>query len=330
VGEERSLLAGACACGNLRPDARTRVIPILSHDEAPVRHCAKVGYETVVSVPIRLQQRLLGEFNLFFRQPVLLGADEIELLDSLASHLASSLEGLRADALDREAAVAQERALLARNLHDSIAQSLAFLKIQVQLLRGAVNKGQTEQTEIALDELDTGLRESMGDVRELLVHFRTRTNTDDIAQALQETLQKFRSQTGLPAQLLVQGQGLPLPADVQVQVLHIIQEALSNVRKHAAATEIAVEMIRGARWRFLVRDNGSGFDTLQHPGESHVGLNIMRERAARIGAVVDIRSRAGQGTTVTLTLPEHPEVVAGAPPPVAAGEVPLVQTGSAV
>ena len=128
VEEERSLLAGACACGNLRPDARTRVIPILSHDDAPVRHCAKVGYESVVSVPIRLQQRLLGEFNLFFRQPVLLGADEIELLDALASHLASSLEGLRAAALDREAAVAEERALLARNLHDSIAQSLAFLK----------------------------------------------------------------------------------------------------------------------------------------------------------------------------------------------------------
>ena len=311
VGEERSLLAGACACGNLRPDARTRVIPILSHDDAPVRHCAKVGYESVVSVPIRLQQRLLGEFNLFFRQPVLLGADEIELLDALASHLASSLEGLRADALDREAAVAQERALLARNLHDSIAQSLAFLKIQVQLLRSAVNKGHAAQTESALDELDTGLRESIGDVRELLVHFRTRTNTDDIAQALQETLQKFQNQTGLPAQLQVHGQGLPLPSDVQVQVLHIVQEALSNVRKHAGATEVGVEVAKGARWRFAVRDNGAGFDTRKHPGESHVGLNIMRERAARIGAAVDVSSRTGQGTTVTLTLPDHPEVIAG-------------------
>ncbi len=311
VEEERSLLAGACACGNLRPDARTRVIPILSHDEAPVRHCAKVGYESVISVPIRLQQRLLGEFNLFFRQPVLLGADEIELLDALASHLASSLEGLRADALDREAAVAQERALLARNLHDSIAQSLAFLKIQVQLLRSAVHKGHALQTESALDELDTGLRESIGDVRELLVHFRTRTNTDDIAQALQVTLQKFQNQTGLPAQLQVHGQGLPLPSDVQVQVLHIIQEALSNVRKHAGATEVEVEVAKGARWRFAVRDNGAGFDTGKHPGESHVGLNIMRERAVRIGAEVDVSSRAGQGTTVTLTLPEHPEVTAG-------------------
>lgn len=306
VEEERSLLAGACACGNLSPDARTRVIPILSHDEAPVRHCAKVGYESVVSVPIRLQQRLLGEFNLFFRTPLLLSEDEIELLDALASHLASALEGLRADALDREAAVAEERALLARNLHDSIAQSLAFLKIQVQLLRTAVQRGQESQMLGALDELDTGLRESISDVRELLVHFRTRTNTDDIEQALQETLQKFQSQTGLSAQLQVQGQGLPLPSDVQIQVLHVLQEALSNVRKHAGATQVGLDVVKGERWRFVVRDNGAGFDTARHPGESHVGLNIMRERAGRIGAEVKVASRAGQGTTVTLTLPPHP------------------------
>jgi two-component system nitrate/nitrite sensor histidine kinase NarX len=324
VEEERSLLAGACACGNLRPDARTRVIPILSHDEAPVRHCAKVGYESVITVPIRMQQRLLGEFNLFFRTPILLSADEIELLDALASHLASSLEGLRADALDREAAVAEERALLARNLHDSIAQSLAFLKIQVHLLRTAVQKGQAPQVQGALDELDIGLRESIGDVRELLVHFRTRTNTDDIEQALQETLQKFQSQTGLSGQLQIQGEGLPLPSDVQVQVLHVVQEALSNVRKHAGATQVGLEVHKGERWRFVVRDNGAGFDTAKHPGQSHVGLNIMRERAGRIGAEVGIVSRAGQGTTVTLILPPHPEVSssaarAAAATPVAAG-----------
>ncbi len=313
VEEERSLLAGACACGNLKPDARTRVIPIISHDDAPVRHCAKVGYESVVSVPIRLQHRLLGEFNLFFRTPVLLSTEEIELLDALASHLASSLEGLRAAALDREAAVAEERALLARNLHDSIAQSLAFLKIQVQLLRTAVLQGQPPQVNKALDELDLGLRESIGDVRELLVHFRTRTNSDDIEQALQETLQKFQGQAGLPVRLRVHGEGLPLPPDVQVQVLHVVQEALSNVRKHAGASQVTLEVAKGARWRFVVRDDGAGFDPIRPPGESHVGLKIMRERAGRIGAELELASRPGQGTTLTLTLPPHPVVASGAP-----------------
>jgi two-component system nitrate/nitrite sensor histidine kinase NarX len=203
--EERSLLAGACACGSLKPDARTRVMPILGHEASPMRSCARAGYESVVSVPVRLQQRLLGEIDLFFRTTVQLSAEEGDLLDALASHLASGLESLRADALEREAAVGEERALLARELHDSIAQSLAFLKIQVQLLRSASQKSQVQNVQTALDELDAGLRESILDVRELLVHFRTRTNTLDIETALQETLQKFKHQTGLPALFQISG-----------------------------------------------------------------------------------------------------------------------------
>ena len=293
--EERSLIAGACACGSLQPDARTRVIPIHNHDAAPMRHCARAGYENLVSVPVRLQQRLIGEVDLFFRSEVHLNADEIELLDALASHLASALEGLRAAALEREAAVGEERALLARELHDSIAQSLAFLKIQAQLLRSAVHKQQTEQVQSTLDELDAGLRESINDVRELLVHFRTRTNTDDIEAALQVTLQKFQHQTGLPTRLQLEGEGLPLPADVQVQVLHVLQEALSNVRKHADATHVSLDVSKGERWRFHVRDNGVGFDTGQQRSENHVGMKIMRERAERIGATVTMVSSPWSG-----------------------------------
>ena len=309
--EERSLIAGACACGNLKPDARTRVIPIQSHDASPMRHCARAGYENLVSVPVRLQQRLIGEVDLFFRSEVQLNADETELLDALASHLASALEGLRAAALEREAAVGEERALLARELHDSIAQSLAFLKIQVQLLRTAVQKAQPERVQSTLDELDAGLRESINDVRELLVHFRTRTNTDDIETALKETLQKFQHQTGLPTRLQLEGEGLPLPADVQVQVLHVLQEALSNVRKHASATHVSLDVHRGARWRFTVRDNGAGFDVRQQRSETHVGMKIMRERAERIGAAVQIESQPGHGTSITLTLPPYPVAASG-------------------
>lgn len=309
--EERSLIAGACACGSLQPDARTRVIPIHSHDAAPMRHCARVGYQNLVSVPVRLQQRLIGEIDLFFRSEVHLNADETELLDALASHLASALESLRAAALEREAAVGEERALLARELHDSIAQSLAFLKIQAQLLRAAVQRQQPEKVQSTLDELDAGLKESINDVRELLVHFRTRTNTDDIEAALQETLQKFQHQTGLPTRLQLEGEGLPLPADVQVQVLHVLQEALSNVRKHAGASHVSLDVHKGLHWRFVVRDNGSGFDTTRQHRETHVGTKIMRERAERIGATVQIESRTGQGTTVTLELPPNPVAANG-------------------
>jgi two-component system nitrate/nitrite sensor histidine kinase NarX len=265
-----------------------------------------MGYQNLVSVPVRLQQRLIGEVDLFFRSTVQLSTEETELLDALASHLASALEGLRASALEREAAVGEERALLASELHDSIAQSLAFLKIQAQLLRTAVHKQRPDQVQSTLDELDTGLKESINDVRELLVHFRTRTNTEDIESAVKETLQKFQHQTGLPTRLQVEGEGLPLPADVQVQVLHVLQEALSNVRKHAGASHVSLDVHKGARWRFHVRDNGTGFDARQQRSENHVGMKIMRERAERIGASVQIASEPGHGTTMTLTLPPYP------------------------
>ncbi len=312
--EERSLIAGACACGSLQSDARTRVIPIHSHDQAPVRHCARVGYRNLVSVPVRLQQRVIGEIDLFFRGEVHLSAEESELLDALASHLASALEGLRAEALEREAAVGEERALLARELHDSIAQSLAFLKIQAQLLRGAVQRQDARKVQSTLDELDAGLKESINDVRELLMHFRTRANTGDIESALQETLQKFQHQSGLPTRLQLDGEGLPLPADVQVQVLHVVQEALSNVRKHADATQVSLNVHKGLRWQFVVRDDGVGFDAGQHIDETHVGTKIMRERAERIGADVEIASSPGQGTSVTLTLPANPVATSAATP----------------
>ncbi|TWO72735.1 HAMP domain-containing protein [Caenimonas sedimenti] len=310
--QEHSLPAGACACGNLQPASGTRVIPI--HADLPLhrRPCAEAGYAALVSVPIRLQQRLLGELNLFFRSPVALSDEEAELLDALASHLASAVEGLRAAALAREAAVAAERGHLAGELHDSIAQSLAFLKIQAQLLRTSLQRGQAKQVQATLDELDAGLLESTNDVRALLLHFRTRTNIEDIEPALQLTLQKFRHQTGLRAHLEISGQGLPLPPDVQVQVLHVLQEALSNVRKHARATEARLEVTKGRRWRFAVHDNGAGFDPSLVQDETHVGLKMMRERAACFGCEVRVASGTA-GTTVELSLPEHPAVLPARP-----------------
>lgn len=314
LDDERSLMAGTCDCGSVQPGSRIRVIRIQADTAIRPRACTRSGYTSMVSVPIRLQQRLLGELNLFFSGPAKLTSEETELLDALSSHLASGLEGLRAAALERETAVAGERALLAQELHDSIAQSLSFLKIQVQLLRTSLRRGQEAKVQTVLDELDAGLLESVNDVRELLVHFRTRTNTDDIEPALQATVRKFQHQTGLPAHLEVHGQALPLPPDVQVHVLHVLQEALSNVRKHAEAAEVWLEVAKGRCWRFTVRDNGRGFDDTQDRGESHVGLKIMRERAARIGAEVSITSSLGGGTSVILILPEHPTGLAGTAP----------------
>jgi two-component system nitrate/nitrite sensor histidine kinase NarX len=310
VDEEQCVATGRCLCGQPQADAATRVIPIRADDDS-LGHCGRAGYETVVSVPVRLHDRLVGELNLFYRSAATLADDDRALLETLASHLAGAIESLRAGALEREAAVAEERGLLARELHDSIAQGLSFLKIQVGLLRDAQRRGDRQRAEHALAELDAGVRESLADVRELLVHFRTRTNREDIEPALRTTLQKFEHQTGLRTHLAVQGDGLPLAADVQVQVLHVVQEALSNVRKHARAREVWVELRQSPQWRVEVRDDGQGFHAAAPASdETHVGLRIMRERAQSIGATVEVASVPGAGTCVALTLPERERLAA--------------------
>ena len=182
---------------------------------------------------------------------------------------------------------------------------MLFRSLQVGRLHGALQRGDRPQLEATLAEVEAGVQESLADVRELLLHFRTRTNNEDIAQALRATLHKFELQTGLATHLSLEGQGLPLGSDVQIQVLHIVQEALSNVRKHARAREVWVEVERAPQWRFEIRDDGQGFDAEDNPADdTHVGLRIMRERAARIGAQVEVVSVPGSGTAIVLSLPE--------------------------
>jgi two-component system nitrate/nitrite sensor histidine kinase NarX len=303
---ERCLVPGSCHCGTPQPGAR--VIPI-TLDANGGSHCAKARFVSLINVALTVQGRAMGEIDLLYREPPELPEADRELLDSLASHLSSAMDSLRNEALQRESAVAEERGMLARELHDSIAQSLAFMKIQLQLLKDAQQKGQAATAARLLDELELGLKESTADVRALLMHFRTRTDGEDLLPALQQTLQKFRLQSGVKAELEVDGHGAPLPADVQVQLLHVVQEALSNVRKHARAQQVHIRLAHQPHWQIEVRDDGCGFDAeAGAPDDSHVGLRIMRERAAKVGAAVELDSRPGAGTCVRVSLPE-PEVM---------------------
>jgi two-component system nitrate/nitrite sensor histidine kinase NarX len=302
--KEQCLDAGDCHCGMPQAAAGVRVIPIRLLPQDSLEHCARADFETLLSLPIRLHERTMGELDLFFNAQVSPSEAERSLLEALVAHLSAAMENLRLDSLAKEAAVSQERNLLARELHDSIAQSLAFLKIQVQLMRDALASGNAARIQSVLGEIDAGVRESYGDVRELLVHFRTRANAEHIEPALQTTLRKFEHQSGVKARLQMQGQGLPLSPDLQIQVLHILQEALSNVRKHAHASRVWLDVQQQPRWRFEVRDDGIGFKA-DDPGrnETHVGLRIMAERAERIGATLEVISTPGQGSSVVLELP---------------------------
>jgi two-component system nitrate/nitrite sensor histidine kinase NarX len=305
---EHCLARGECACG----DSAARngaVIHVMTGKRAPINltlpHCRDAGFATVAAFPIAAQQQVLGVFNLFYREAHEIPGDERHLYDSLGRNLGVAIESLRLVSRERELAIAEERNLLAQELHDSIAQSLAFLNLQTQMLRKALAAPDAAETTRIVDEIEAGVQESYADVRELLVHFRTRIADGDIELGVRSLLARFQHQTGVPTDLRVTGSAAPLAPDDLLQVMHILHEALSNVRKHSGASKVEIDLDRGPGYRFAVRDNGCGFDPARPPDDAadHVGLRIMRERATRIGAQVDVRSKPGAGTEVRLRLP---------------------------
>lgn len=314
--QEACVDMGQCLCGAAARTGCSRVDLLDGMAPDVAVDCRRAGYRTVAVFPIRLQRDLLGIVNLFFTTPRRIGQEDRQLLETLGQHLGAAIENQRLASRARELAVYEERSLLSRELHDSIAQSLAFLNIQVQMLEDSLARDARGEVPEVLGRIREGVQESYDDVRELLTHFRARVKEEeDIGVALRRMLARFGSQAGLATDFSDTGTGLPLHAESQLQVLHILQEALSNVRKHAGAGCVALAVHRGATYRFTVTDDGHGFDAHAAPdaGETHVGLRIMRERAQRIGAQLVVRSQPGGGTVVSLALP-----VTQAPAPAAA------------
>ena len=220
--------------------------------------------------------------------------------------MGAALENRRLDAKARELAIVQERSLVAQGLHDSLAQGLNFLNLQLQLLEDAVRRNDTAEVEEIVPLLRMGVDGSYQDVRELLTNFRSKLEQGDLRRAIEETVQRFRRQTGCETTLeLDYAQGTPLAPEQQLQVLFILQEALSNVRKHAAAKHVHISVRNARDFTLEVTDDGQGYDPREvaERGEAHIGLDIMRERAARMNAVITLESAPGEGARVALLLP---------------------------
>lgn len=308
VREEAVLAAGECLCGNAARKLTPTVCNIAAAPAGMTRsQCARAGFVTTAAFPVSHNKRLLGQFNLFFKSPRTLGPQESQLLETLGQHLGLAVENLRLVMREREMAISEERNLLAQELHDSIAQGLAYINIQVQLLENALQRADiVAATEVAR-QIGAGVQESYDDVRELLVHFRTRVVPDDLAGTLRTVLQKFEGQTGIATTLQINGIGAPLSPDASVQVLHIVQESLSNIRKHARAHTVSICLEQGVPGvELTIRDDGVGFDPINDlavNSDNHVGLKIMKERCQRIGGTLTIHSAPQHGTQVVLTLP---------------------------
>ena len=306
---ENALNCGECLCGEVIQSGMPAVFDTVNPPRGmKLGSCIREGFATATAFSIVHGKRRLGVYNLYFRETHPLSAQERHLLETLGQHLGVAIENERLKSREMELAVSEERNLLAQELHDSIAQGLAFLNIQVQLLQDSLRKGRQEEALQTADQLREGVQESYDDVRELLVHFRTRMLQSDLDSAITSALEKFEGQTGIATRFDQIGHGAPLdPAD-EIQIMHIIQEALSNIRKHARATSVQVTLRRNTMGADIeVRDDGIGFDTENEPNvrsDRHVGLQIMRERAHRVGAECRIVSSIGQGSRVLLSLPK--------------------------
>ena len=303
---ERCLAMGECLCGEAA-ESGSAVVKFMAPVQADnvMYQCQKAGYQTVSVFPIRFGRQVLGVFNLYYGEPRTFSQAERQILETLGQHLAVAIENQRLVSREKEMAVSEERNLLAQELHDSIAQSLAFLNLQAQLMEDSLRRSAMDETREVLGQIREGIQESYDDVRELLVHFRTRIKHEDIELTIRGSLEKFELQTGIKTALAVSGTSIPLSPEQHLQVLHILQEALSNVRKHSGAQRVEIEMRRDGGYWFRVRDDGRGFDpaALDSKKGVHVGLRIMKERAQRIGGKISIESMPGRGSEITLTLP---------------------------
>jgi len=275
-------------------------------ERAHAQHCLRAGFASVAVFGIVSQSEPLGTFSLHFRRERNMPPSEVQLLQALGRNLGVALKTRRLAALARQLAVSEERNLVAQGLHDSIAQGLSFLKMQVHLLDSAAADGNLDEVREIVPLLAGGVEESYDDVRELLLNFRSKLGTGALRPAVDDTVARFRRQSDAELTLDYRDEGgPPLPADQQLQVLFVLQEALSNIRKHAEAQNVRVSVVNGRDFRLVIEDDGVGYDPadIAARGEAHVGFHIMRERAKRLAGTLTLASEPGRGSRVELVLP---------------------------
>ena len=266
--------------------------------------CSEDGFKMVSAFQIKAHSKVLVFFNLQFRHEHIFTSTEKRLIETLSQHMGVAIEAHDSKQRDREMAILQERNLVAQGLHDSIAQGLNFLNLQVQMLEESLARRDWQQMADITPLLRAGVRESYDDVRELLNNFRVKLGSLDLAEALALTIDKFQQQSQVPVTFNQRGQGRLRSPEQQLQIIFILQEALSNIRKHAKASQVTVTLINGHDLILSITDNGVGFDMdrVASEQEGHIGLNIMRERAARLGGHLSVYAESGKGTRIILSI----------------------------
>lgn len=262
---------------------------------------------SLLAVPVNCKSPFLGNIYLSEKtNRALFTADDEETLERFAVQAGIAIDNAYLHAQAAEIATARERLRIAHEMHDGLAQVLGYVNIKVQAAKQYLRRGKTEEASTQLDELAVSARQAYGDVREAIVGLRTLPGSDrSLGEVLGEFLDQWKEQSGVSTELAIDPE-LRLQTSVELQIVRIIQESLTNVRKHARATTVRVDVRRQEGTLLVtISDDGLGFNPeITTRGEfPKFGLTTMRERASSIRGSLAIDSSPGKGTTVRFAMP---------------------------
>ncbi len=269
------------------------------------------GLCSFLSVPLNVAGRVLGALVVADQQEAEYSSPDMDVLSRLANNQAAiAVENARLYLTAQEMAALEERDRIAREMHDSLSQVLGFLGLEAAVIERKLAAGDLESIGEDLAEMRKAAREAYEDVRQSILALRTAgSRTKALVPSLEEFLRGYRPKAGLAVDVQVADErATHFSAEAEGQLLRILQEALTNVRKHAHATRVAIRFeSHDSAARIAIEDDGHGFDPSRAPRGRHFGLDTMKERAESIGASLLIESEPGKGTRVLVTLPWEEE-----------------------
>ena len=256
------------------------------------------------SIPLYFQDKPLGILNVTGPSWRRLTDDELHLLSTIAYQVGLAIERARLADESAQLARAEERAHLAREIHDTLAQGLTAIALHVEGALRQLTKHPTRARQRLKRALETA-RESLEEARRSVLDLRAAPlEGKPLGSALRGLSRAFTSETGIRVHVIVDAPRA-LPSRVEGELFRIAQEALANIRRHAAATEVELSLRQTPRRVELsIRDNGSGFNLRTVPSDRH-GLTGMRERARVLGGTLRVQSRRRPltGTTIVASIP---------------------------
>jgi signal transduction histidine kinase len=282
-------------------------MPILSGEiltRAKLQEYLSRKYKAVHTVPIEASSVQLGTILIANRKRRPLSPSDTRFLYSIANQTGRTVLGLRSlvDQIEVKA-IQEERLRISREMHDGLSPLLAYMRFRIEAAKDMLAASDHNPVAHTFEEIDEVISEAFADVRESIVGLRSSIADESLLDKLKESVEQFAKLTNIRVITDFPKEMPVLHPKTEIQVLRIVQEMLTNVRKHAEATVVKVAVIKGNNELiFEVADNGRGFnqsDVL----DGHFGLATMRERSNDIGGRLSVRSKPGEGTRVTLVLP---------------------------